>query len=165
LVHQAQGIALGRRGTKIALSAQRANNSPRKTFGPLGRPTNKWGLLPQGDALGWVNNRAFGPDGNAKNNCYAPGSKDGRVIGGPATLFTTGAMMKSDGKTVVCTDLPSEGRLMNNGFFGSPGSEHPGGANYGMADASVRFLSTSIDPTVFALLGSMADGEKVAPPD
>ena len=50
-------------------------------------------------------------------------------------------------------------------FWGSPGSDHPGGANYGLADGSVRFLPTSIDPNVFALLGSMADGAAVTPDD
>lgn len=85
-----------------------------------------------------------------------PGSKDGWAVGGPATLFTTGAMVGRDGTTFV--DAPNIGRLMNNGFWGSPGSEHSGGANYGLGDGSVRFLSDSTDPSVFALLGSMADG-------
>lgn len=84
------------------------------------------------------------------------GSKDGWAVGGPATLFTTGAMVATDGTTFV--DTPSSGKLMNNGFWGSPGSEHPRGANYGIGDGSVRFLSDSTDPSVFALLGSMADG-------
>lgn len=92
----------------------------------------------------------------------SPGSKDGWAIGGPATLFTTGAMMaKLDGKSPVCATAADCGVPMNNGFFGSPGSEHANGANYGIADGSVRFLPTSMDPNVFALLGSMADGEKV----
>jgi prepilin-type processing-associated H-X9-DG protein len=56
------------------------------------------------------------------------------------------------------------GLLMNNGFFGSPGSDHSGGANFGLADGSVTFLMDSIDPNVFALLGSMADGQAVSPP-
>jgi hypothetical protein len=47
---------------------------------------------------------------------------------------------------------------MNNGFWGSPGSDHANGATFGMADASVHFLNTSMDPNIFALLGSMADG-------
>ncbi len=86
----------------------------------------------------------------------SPGSKDGWAIGGPATLFTTGAMMSlKAGKPVSSAE---SGKLMNNGFFGSPGSEHANGANFGMGDGSVRFISDGVDPTVFALSGSMADG-------
>jgi prepilin-type processing-associated H-X9-DG protein len=91
-------------------------------------------------------------------NDITPGSKDGWAVGGPATLFTTGALMRRSGSTVSNVAKPSEGSLMNNGFWGSPGSEHADGANYGMADGSVQFIRTSIDPDVFALLGSMADG-------
>ena len=86
-----------------------------------------------------------------------PTSKDGWAIGGPASLFTTGALFRRDGKTLTCVDSPAKGKLMNNGFFGSPGSDHVGGANYGLGDASVQFITESIDPNIFALLGSMAD--------
>ncbi len=93
-----------------------------------------------------------------------PISRDGWVIGGPCTLFTTGAMVKvttsGGAKTVV--PVASGGRLMNNKFFGSPGSDHGGGAHFGLADGSVRFIVEGIDPRIFALLGSMADGEEVS---
>jgi type II secretory pathway pseudopilin PulG len=90
-----------------------------------------------------------------------PTSKDGWTIGGPATLFTTGAMFHGSGPTLAPTNLPKDGRLMNNGFFGSPGSDHPGGVHFGMGDGAVRFINLSIDPNVFSLLGSMADGVPV----
>ena len=47
--------------------------------------------------------------------------------------------------------------MMNNGSFIRPGSEHSGGANFGLGDGSVKFLSDTIDANTFALLGSMAD--------
>jgi prepilin-type N-terminal cleavage/methylation domain-containing protein/prepilin-type processing-associated H-X9-DG protein len=78
-------------------------------------------------------------------------SHDGWAIGGDATGFTTGY----GGPNVPINGQPTP--LMNNGFFQSPGSNHSGGANFGMGDGSVRFLNTSVDPNIFALLGSMAD--------
>lgn len=87
-----------------------------------------------------------------------PGSKDGWAVGGPATLFTTGAMIRRNGSTVINVSKPSEGNLLNNGFWGSPGSDHINGANFGMGDGSVRWISSSVDPSIFALFGSMADG-------
>lgn len=80
-------------------------------------------------------------------------SHDGWAVGGDATGFTTGAC--PDGTT----------QLLNNSFFGSPGSDHPGGANFGLGDGSVKFLSNSVDPNVFALLGSMADRKAVQAPE
>jgi hypothetical protein len=58
---------------------------------------------------------------------------------------------------------------MNNQFFESPGSAHPSGAVFGMADGSIHFFNQSIDSStndsVFPLLGSMADGEQAQVPE
>ncbi len=78
--------------------------------------------------------------------------KDGWVYGGPSSTFTTGAYPSSGGIT----------SQSNNGYYGSPGSDHSNGANYGIADGSVRFLATSMDGSVFALLGSMADNKPIS---
>jgi prepilin-type processing-associated H-X9-DG protein len=75
-------------------------------------------------------------------------SHDGWAIGGSPTLFTTGCPYPTDVKT---------NSLMSNGYFMSPGSEHSGGANFGIADGSVRFIATSINNNIVALIGSMDD--------
>ncbi len=48
--------------------------------------------------------------------------------------------------------------------FGAFRSEHTGGANFVMADGSVHFLTSSIDPTTFTDLGTRAGGEAVTLP-
>ncbi len=75
-------------------------------------------------------------------------SQDGWSVGGGATLFTTG----------YNGDVPDPSvSMMNNQYIQSPGSDHSGGAHFGLGDGSVQFISESIDANVFALLGSMAD--------
>jgi prepilin-type processing-associated H-X9-DG protein len=39
---------------------------------------------------------------------------------------------------------------------------HPGGANAGMGDGSVRFLSTNLSPAVFVAILTRANGEVVS---
>ncbi len=90
----------------------------------------------------------------ATPNSPAPvASKDGWAVG-TATLFTTGAMFDSSSPAA---NVASGGKVMNNYFYGSPGSDHANGANFGLGDGSVRFLSESANWEVFMLLGSMAD--------
>ena len=76
-------------------------------------------------------------------------SHDGWAIGGDATGFSTGCYNSAQGA--------GTGRMANNSYFASPGSDHSGGANFGMADGSVKFLGDTMDVSTFALLGSMAD--------
>jgi type II secretory pathway pseudopilin PulG len=90
-----------------------------------------------------------------------PASKDGWVVGGLCTLFTTGEMGILSGTQYISTS--SGGKMMNNMLYRSPGSEHSNGANFGLGDASVRFFSASMDASLFALMGSMADGIPVKP--
>ena len=57
-------------------------------------------------------------------------------------------------RQVTCTD--------NLYFYCCAGSDHADGANFGMADGSVHYFINTIDPNVFSLLSSMADGQPIS---
>jgi prepilin-type processing-associated H-X9-DG protein len=82
-------------------------------------------------------------------------TSDGWPFGGDATSFSTACYASATGAPQT---------LMNNGDFRSPGSEHSGTVNFGLADGSVRSLSVSMDATIFQFLGSMADRIPAAMP-
>ncbi len=84
--------------------------------------------------------------------CF-PTSQDGWAVGGAATKFNTDYGYD-----------PANPGGMNNRFFEAPGSEHSGGAQFGMADGSVHFVSENIDSRIFNALGSCAGGEVVQLP-
>jgi prepilin-type N-terminal cleavage/methylation domain-containing protein/prepilin-type processing-associated H-X9-DG protein len=71
-------------------------------------------------------------------------SRDGWAVGGVSTHFST------------CSDGCGG---PNSKHFEEPGSSHPNGAQFAMADGSVRFLATTVPRTVFSALGSMGQGD------
>jgi prepilin-type N-terminal cleavage/methylation domain-containing protein len=91
--------------------------------------------------------------GSSRDYCN---SQDGWAVGGSATLFTT-----NDDEN---PGIYQTGGL-NNRFFESPGSEHAGGAQFGVADGSVHFISENINKLLFRYLGAMADGEAAQIPN
>ena len=64
--------------------------------------------------------------------------------------------------TLRNTGTPINSRLRaGSDFVGGFGSMHPGGANVGFGDGSVRFVKESIHMDVYRLLGHRADGEPI----
>ncbi len=74
-------------------------------------------------------------------------SLDGWATGGVATLFVTDSNLSWGNPGGI-----------NNDFFESAGSEHPGVAQFAVADGSVRTISENIDTELFMFLGPIADG-------
>ena len=95
--------------------------------------------------------RIPGPGGTPDSTDVGAASPDAWAIGGPSTLFGTDEMA-----------VGGQPQLINNLLYTAPGSEHPGGANFGMADGSVRFFMDTMDRSTFCLLGSMNDGLPVS---
>ncbi len=81
-----------------------------------------------------------------------PGSL-GWASGTRATLRNTSGFID---RQAWPNDLDAETGSLDVGGFGS---FHPGGAQFGFADGSTRFLTHSIDEVLFRQLGNRADGE------
>lgn len=83
-------------------------------------------------------------------------SLDGWAVGGASNLFdgATGHNAPGPGRE-------DNGEGINAPNFQAPGSDHPGGAQFGMADGSVRFLSENTNQMVFERLCTMREGVPV----
>ena len=68
---------------------------------------------------------------------------DGWALGGVSTLFDV------------------QFGAINNVHYEHPGSEHPGGAQFGMADGSVCFISENVDSNTIKYLSTYACGEVI----
>ena len=84
-------------------------------------------------------------------------SLDGWAVGGISTTF--------DLATSFNSPIPRGGSGfeedtigINGGHYQGPGSEHPGGAQFGMADGGVRFISENINNLVAERMATAVEG-------
>ncbi len=89
--------------------------------------------------------RVHGTEPGPSNECTRT-SHDGWAVAGVSTLFNV------------------QFGEINNTHYEHPGSEHPGGANFGMGDGSVQFLSENIDSTLLRALSTFDGGEVTSGP-
>ena len=97
--------------------------------------------------------RLLGVDHNGNGTICEEWSLDGWAVGGQATGFNTDWGLD-----------PLNPGGINNLYFESAGSDHPGGAHIATCDGSVRYLSEDIDDRVLNYLGSRSSGEVVSLP-
>ncbi|MFK7777646.1 MAG: DUF1559 domain-containing protein [Gimesia sp.] len=81
-------------------------------------------------------------------------SLDSWAAGGVANIFDTDTAGSSS------ENGSGVNKGINGGQYEAPGSDHIGGAHFGLADGSVRFISENIDNTTLNRIGT-ADGGKI----
>lgn len=82
-------------------------------------------------------------------------SHDGWAVAGVATLFDT-----DDASNGAESGTGNNGGINGNHYEG-PGSDHVGGAHFGMADGSARFISENISTVIYRRLGSANGGQVI----
>lgn len=87
----------------------------------------------------------------------------GWASGTRASLRNTSSLIGSSGQRNNFQPLPA-GQQPPPLAVGGFGSMHPGGAQFGFADGSVRFLSETIDPQLFQDYGHRSDGAMMGEP-
>ena len=99
--------------------------------------------------------RRFSAGGNGDTGYPAGRSADGWMFGGAPTIFDTSVTTVID----AIGDVWDTAGGLNSWFFEHAGSEHPGGAQMALADASVSFVSENADPLVLMAQTTRAGGE------
>jgi prepilin-type N-terminal cleavage/methylation domain-containing protein/prepilin-type processing-associated H-X9-DG protein len=94
-------------------------------------------------------------------NHHSHGGREWAAAMQTQTVFNT--MAPPNHRWPDCQECAGCGWMDSRGIFPAR-SRHPGGVNVGMADASVRFMSETIDLAIWQALGSRAGGEAVSPP-
>ncbi len=64
--------------------------------------------------------------------------------------------------TITCAGLPFPGTMTNMAMQVAASSFHPGGVNVMFCDASIRFVSDTVELTTWRALGTRAGGETIS---
>jgi len=100
----------------------------------------------------------------------------GTITDGSSNTIMTGEMQRESGPGCEQTShdgwapggvsnlFDTQWGAFNDGHFESPGSEHPGGAQFGFGDGSVHFLSENIDSATLKFLSSIKGEEVISAP-
>lgn len=111
----------------------------------------------EGNSLGWMS----GTRATLRNTGLPINRVLAGLVEGPPFAQDDSERDLDDGPEPVDHEALDKSAPLVGGFS----SFHPGGANFLMADGSVRFVSERIDHTVYRRLGHRADGELVSDGD
>lgn len=90
------------------------------------------------------------------------GTRFADVLDGTSNTIMVVEVKDSQTSWMEPTDLSFDGRQIRiNTTPEDPGSYHPGGINVAIADGSVRFIATTIDPETLRKLITRAGGERI----